>query len=229
MEQRVISVTLKAELAAFSQAAQYLDHDWFRSFLWAPLKFYSHFFNKWSLRNLRFFVYWIPQSMVVEERVARLQNKCRGIVGAGARARARTTPWVLGESTRETRANERDSVSSRGRDAIYMSGLRGSSAHLSASRVITRDSALFALGTASSFLESRSSERISSIFSAAPSSERFDPPRAILPAPNKSDRPRFHYHQRDLLVHGTFLTAIRKQIPLSFREGSIISRPFLFR
>lgn len=62
-------------------------------------------FNKWSLRNLRF-VYWIPQSMVVEERVARLQNKCRDVARDAV---------SLGESiVRRERTNER--ASRRGRE-----------------------------------------------------------------------------------------------------------------
>lgn len=80
-------------------------------------------FNKWSLRNLRF-VYWIPQSMVVKERVARLFLFFSELNVGGV---ARRDAVNLDESiVRRERTNERESVSSRSsrerRDAIYTSG-----------------------------------------------------------------------------------------------------------
>lgn len=163
--------------------------------------------------------------MVVEERVARLQNKCRGV------ALVSTTPWVSGESLWDASERTREhlvAVVRTPRDAIYTSGLRGSSAHLSASRATTRDSALFALAARfpipSNHALPRGFPRSSQVPPLPSSSERFDSPRAIL-LPKKLDQPRAIPLLPKRPYSRTFSIAIRKQILSSlssFYEGTTV-------
>lgn len=149
--------------------------------------------------------------MVVEERVARLQNKCRGV------ARARATPCVLGESiVRRERTNER--ASRRGRENAETPYIRPGFAEAAPTCLLREQPRGIPHFSHSARLPVSSNRTLLRGF---PRSSQLPPHlRGSILSSGDSSFQRswtvfepFRYHQRDLQ---SSLMAIRKRIPSSF-------------